>query len=628
VQGEAFPDDNGNAVVQRLAHARTNDICDEKEFDADYTYRAQPQATISRDGQYVVFATNWGNCEGPNDLITDFIITTGTQGSAPPETRCGDGVIQIPNSQGQNEVCDDGDVVTETSCVYGTTNCDLCNADCSAVLSLTGESCGDAIINGPEQCDGGNNCGVSCQIISSDDNQENQPSPDSSNLNLGDANLDNQINLGDVLSIIDFVVGRITLAGIALRNANICGGSQPNVRDIIAVIEAIVNPSQGLICPGTELTNLALNVNSNTNVVQATAEGIIVCSVSPEDLNFNVVASGGGSLTLTLDETTTAGVVWSGFVGTENWVTSVSGQNIINQNYLWDANLAGFGDDEFLFRVTRGNDEASLRVRIVLTADPNGCDDVQDDANNDFTNNDGDTQTGSMNSQDENLNAPGENSLSFFVTSDTLEFPIGTPVQGGNFGGLAGADAFCDLLGNEALAEQNLQGKTWRAYLSTSTVNAKDRIGSGPWYNAKSELVANNIGTLHTTNWFASAQILNQFGDPVFNDPGFGTLHDVITGSTRDGRRFVIGSDEYNRVFDEWAGSLKEPRNIGLYCDDWTSNSPNLRTVTGHSDWVGGITDNPGVDDDYWNSDHVTGCDIARMQADQGEIRIYCFATD
>ena len=84
--------------------------------------------------------------------------------------------------------------------------------------------------------------------------------------------------------------------------------------------------------------------------------------------------------------------------------------------------------------------------------------------------------------------APASN-MSFFVTSTN-------PGKGGNLGGLAGADAHCQSLAQAAGAG----GKTWRAYLSTNTVNAKDRIGNGPWYNAKGQLIAQNVADLHSAN--------------------------------------------------------------------------------------------------------------------------------
>jgi hypothetical protein len=125
---------------------------------------------------------------------------------------------------------------------------------------------------------------------------------------------------------------------------------------------------------------------------------------------------------------------------------------------------------------------------------------------------------------------PAEN-MSFFVTS-------ANPGNGGDLGGLAGADAHCQSLA-EAVGAGN---KTWRAYLSTSEENARDRIGAGPWYNAKGELIAENVEQLHGDNNLTAETALNERGEApnyLVGDPPAPAAqplqHDILTGSNEDG---------------------------------------------------------------------------------------------
>lgn len=192
------------------------------------------------------------------------------------------------------------------------------------------------------------------------------------------------------------------------------------------------------------------------------------------------------------------------------------------------------------------------------------------------------------------------NSLSFFVSS--------TGSKTANFGGLAGADKRCQDLA----AAVGAGGKTWHAYLSTETgspndgpVHAKDRIGKGPWYNAKGVMVAADLTTLHEA--FGDYMIfLDEKGEPINGQwPGSPqpNEHDILTGTQRDGTVLV-----------------------GQTCDDWTSEDPVKTAQVGHSDGLG-----PGGSnmDMYrpWNAVHPNGnCGDTAPKGGSG--RIYCFATD
>jgi hypothetical protein len=199
--------------------------------------------------------------------------------------------------------------------------------------------------------------------------------------------------------------------------------------------------------------------------------------------------------------------------------------------------------------------------------------------------------------------------MSFFVTS-------AGPGDGGNLGGLAGADAQCQKLATAVGAG----GKTWHAYLSTQAtatqpaVNARDRIGQGPWYNSKGVRVADDVGELHGDtldqarlgNNLNMATALTEKGDRlggVFDKPN---LHDMITGSQPDGRAFTDDTDHT--------------------CKNWTSDNGGAAQV-GHHDRTGG---GPGVHtsgNSSWNSSHpVAGCSQASFAPNGGAALFYCFA--
>jgi hypothetical protein len=188
--------------------------------------------------------------------------------------------------------------------------------------------------------------------------------------------------------------------------------------------------------------------------------------------------------------------------------------------------------------------------------------------------------------------------MSFFVTS------VGKG-DGANLGGLAGADAHCQALAKTAGAEG-----VWRAYLSTQgagAVSARDRIGAGPWHNFRGQVISANQGVLHGDT-IEQARIGNPLGK-VFaltekgeSVPGNGdkpNVHDILTGSTADGRAFTDAADHT--------------------CNNWTSNNAGSAQV-GHSDKQGGGNSS-------WNSAHPSkGCSQDNLVATGGAGLFYCFA--
>jgi hypothetical protein len=189
--------------------------------------------------------------------------------------------------------------------------------------------------------------------------------------------------------------------------------------------------------------------------------------------------------------------------------------------------------------------------------------------------------------------------MSFFVTSVTIG-------DGGNLGGLAGADAHCQVLASAAGGGN----RTWRAYLSTQGaggVNARDRIGSGPWANAVGLIMATNVESLHydnsNFNWEHSLdENGNQFASRIDGDPDF-SEHDVLTGSQIDGTAMPSDQDQT--------------------CNNWTSNDEGSARV-GHADRYSFTT--PGSP---WNSSHGTpGCTQENLVTVGGAGLLYCFATD
>ena len=194
--------------------------------------------------------------------------------------------------------------------------------------------------------------------------------------------------------------------------------------------------------------------------------------------------------------------------------------------------------------------------------------------------------------------------MTFFVTS------VGGP-QGANYGGLEGADRHCQTLAAKAGAG----AKTWRAYLSTQAangqpaVNARDRIGNGPWQNAKGAVVAKNVDELHSlTNNLTKQTALTEKGEVVKGRGDTPNEHDSLTGSTMEGRAFPAGEDRT--------------------CRNWSSSTQGAAMV--------GHIDRKGLRDDAasrsWNSSHPSrgpdgGCSQSDLRGTGGDGLFYCFAT-
>jgi len=187
--------------------------------------------------------------------------------------------------------------------------------------------------------------------------------------------------------------------------------------------------------------------------------------------------------------------------------------------------------------------------------------------------------------------------LSFFITS-------AGPGDGANLGGLDGADRHCQMLAQTAGAGS----KTWRAYLSTTGsggVNARDRIGTGPWHNASGVQVASNVTNLHSDNNNLTKETqLNEKGEIVNGRGDTPNMHDILTGSQLDGNA-AGGSDDST-------------------CGNWTQNSSDGSALVGHHDRQGG-----GANPTSWNSAHGSrGCGQADLQGTGGNGFYYCFATN
>ena len=178
--------------------------------------------------------------------------------------------------------------------------------------------------------------------------------------------------------------------------------------------------------------------------------------------------------------------------------------------------------------------------------------------------------------------------MTFFLTSEG-------PGKGGDLGGIAGADAHCLRLATAANAAAN---RTWRAYLSTqgpNAVNARDRIGAGPWHNARLTLVGQNVDEMHGMGHrFTAMTVLDEQGRMI---PGSGfapNRHDILTGSTPEGRAYPAGDD--------------------MTCNNWTSSTTGKARV-GHHDRAA------------WNSTHDSqGCTQPQLRASGGDGLFYCFA--
>jgi hypothetical protein len=209
------------------------------------------------------------------------------------------------------------------------------------------------------------------------------------------------------------------------------------------------------------------------------------------------------------------------------------------------------------------------------------------------------------------LTAPGvaaDDKMSFFITSVSAG-------KGGDLGGLTGADAHCSKLAKAA----GVSGKTWRAYLSTTMVidrskgrpykitpgvNARDRIGKGPWYNTKGQLIAKDVGDLHSANAKIDKQTgLDEKGNAVNARGDKPNKHDILTGSDPQGRYSTAGGD--------------------TTCGNWTKSGKGS-AIVGHHDRAGL---NKAWNMISWNSAHGSrGCGEADLPKSGGAGLLYCFA--
>jgi hypothetical protein len=188
-----------------------------------------------------------------------------------------------------------------------------------------------------------------------------------------------------------------------------------------------------------------------------------------------------------------------------------------------------------------------------------------------------------------------QSGMSFFITSTGSG-------KGADFGGLAGADAHCQKLAAAAGAGS----RTWRAYLSTQgagAVNARDRVGSGPWANAKGVTVAGSVADLHGNNNLNKQTALTEKGEVVNGRGDTPNKHDILTGSQTDGTAFAIADDRT--------------------CGNWTKSGEG-NAMVGHHDRAGLNTEPPALS---WNSSHPSrGCSDDALKATGGAGLIYCFA--
>ena len=199
---------------------------------------------------------------------------------------------------------------------------------------------------------------------------------------------------------------------------------------------------------------------------------------------------------------------------------------------------------------------------------------------------------------------PGPGEMTFFVTS------VG-PGKGGDLGGLAGADQHCQSLARAAGAGD----RPWRAYLSTQApkladpnfVNARDRIGTGPWQNAKGVVIARSVEELHSPrSRLTKETALDEKGQPVNSRTEKPNKHDILTGSRSDGTAFP------GAPFPD------------MTCSNWTNGKADGAAMTGHFDRAGPI-DAPWATS--WNSAHPTlGCSQEKVRPTGGDGLFYCFA--
>jgi len=186
-----------------------------------------------------------------------------------------------------------------------------------------------------------------------------------------------------------------------------------------------------------------------------------------------------------------------------------------------------------------------------------------------------------------------ENSMSFFLTSNG-------PGNGADLGGLAGADAHCAALADAAGAGS----RNWKAYLSTDSINARDRIGNGPWHNAEGTLIAANVDELHSDSANVNKETALDENGAVVNGSGdTPNRHDILTGSHADGTAFDDGEDHT--------------------CSLWSSSSDGSAHLGHHDRLSRGEPGSP------WNDAHPSrGCSQDNLRSTGGDGLFYCFAAD
>jgi hypothetical protein len=201
------------------------------------------------------------------------------------------------------------------------------------------------------------------------------------------------------------------------------------------------------------------------------------------------------------------------------------------------------------------------------------------------------------------VSAPAQqSSLTFFVTSTGSG-------KGADLGGLTGADQHCRQLASAVGAG----ARAWHAYLSASAsggapaVNARDRIGGGPWQNAKGVVIAKEVGELHGANNLTKQTALTEKGDVVNGRGDTPNMHDMLTGSQPDGTAFAGGDDRT--------------------CGNWTRSGPEGAAMLGHHDRQG-LTEDPPAKS--WNSSHPSrgGCSQEALKSTGSNGLFYCFAVN
>lgn len=194
-----------------------------------------------------------------------------------------------------------------------------------------------------------------------------------------------------------------------------------------------------------------------------------------------------------------------------------------------------------------------------------------------------------------------QNAMTFFVTSAGIG-------KGADLGGLEGADRHCQSLAQAA----GSSGKTWRAYLSTqgaNAVNAKDRIGKGPWQNVKGDVIAKDVAELHGDNKLTKQTALTEKGEVNNGRGDQPNRHDILTGSQPDGTAFTGDKD--------------------MTCGNWTKSGEGT-AMLGHADRTG-LDDSAAAKS--WNSSHPSrgpggGCSQTDLNSTGGAGQLYCFAAN